>query len=110
MFLPWYPLQFDDGKYKLLSIGGAVPVGRPTEVERGWYFPPEAISSSKKNKLKLKPKPKIVSIPAAHTLDLWAFGVMMYQLLCGVPLSLYAPSPDRNANVASVKSWNEKAL
>ena len=87
-----------------------MPVGRPTEVERGWYFPPEAISSSKKKKLKLKPKPKIVSIPAAHTLDLWAFGVMMYQLLCGVPLSLYAPSPDRNANVASVKSWNEKAL
>lgn len=106
----FYPLQFDDGKYKLLSIGGAEPVGQPTEVERGWYFPPEAISSSKKNKLKLKPKPKIVSIPAAHTLDLWAFGVMMYQLLCGVPLSLYAPSPDRNANVASVKSWNEKAL
>ena len=87
-----------------------MPVGRPTEVERGWYFPPEAISSSKKNKLKLKPKPKIVSIPAAHTLDLWAFGVMMYQLLYGVPLSLYAPSPDRNANVARVKSWNEKAL
>ena len=87
-----------------------MPVGQPTEVERGWYFPPEAISSSKKNKLKLKPKPKIVSIPAAHTLDLWAFGVMMYQLLCGVPLSLYAPSPDRNANVKSVKSWNDKAL
>lgn len=88
-----------------------MPVGQPTEAERGWYFPPEAIaSSSKKNKLKLKFKPKIASIPAAHTLDLWAFGVMMYQLLCGVPLSLYAPSPDRNANVASVKSWNEKAL
>ena len=66
IFLPIH-VQFDDGKYKLLSIGGAVPVGRPTEVERGWYFPPEAISSSKKNKLKLKAKPKIVSIPAAHT-------------------------------------------
>ena len=86
-----------------------MPVGQPT-AERGWYFPPEAIASKKK-KLKLKQsKPKIVSIPAAHTLDLWAFGVMTYQLLCGIPLSLYAPSPDRNANVASVKSWNEKAL
>ena len=106
----FYALQFDDGKYKLLSIGGAVPVGNSSH-RRGYYFPPEAITSSKKNKLKLKQsKPKIVSIPAAHTLDLWAFGVMMYQLLCGVPLSLYAPSPNRNANIASVKSWNEKAL
>ena len=87
-----------------------MPVGNSSH-RRGYYFPPEAIASSKKNKLKLKQsKPKIISIPAAHTLDIWAFGVMMYQLLCGVPLSLYAPSPNRNANIARVKSWNEKVL
>jgi len=85
-------------------------VGHATDPDRGWYFPPEVVVTAKKNKLKLKPKPKLVSIAAAHTLDLWAFGAMMYQLLCGIPLSLYASSPDRNANVAGVKSWNEKAL
>ena len=47
----FYALQFDNGKYKLLSIGGAVPVGNSSH-RRGYYFPPEAIASSKKNKLK----------------------------------------------------------
>jgi len=102
--------QFDDGKYKLLSIGGAVHVGQATDPERGWYFPPEVVISTKKSKLKLKSKPRIVSIAAAPTLDMWSFGVLMYQLLCGVPLSMYARSSDRNANAANVRSWNEKTL
>ena len=102
--------QFDDGRYKLLSVGGSVPVGQATDPERGWYFPPEVVSSTKKGKLRLKSKPRIVSTAAAFTLDVWGFGVLMYQLLCGVPLSLYARSSDRNVNAASARAWNEKTL
>ena len=108
--LPTTTSQFNDGRYKLLSVGGSVPVGQATDPERGWYFPPEVVSSTKKGKLKLKSKPRIVSTAAAFTQDVWGFGVLMYHLLCGVPLSLYARSSDRNANATSARAWNEKAL
>ena len=88
-----------------------MPIGQSIDANRGFYFSPEIVSTkTKKLKLKLKFKPKLVSIEAAHTQDIWAFGVMMYQLLSGVPLPLYSRSVDRNANATRVNSWNEKAL
>ena len=77
-----------------------------------WLRAPVAdmVRLREKGKLRLKSKPRIVSTAAAFTLDVWGFGVLMYQLLCGVPLSLYARSSDRNVNAASARAWNEKTL
>ena len=104
-----FNFQFGDG-FKLLSVGSAVPIGEATNPRRGWYFPPEAVTSTKKNKLKLRSKTSVSSIAATTAIDTWAFGILLFELVLGASLPLYKRSVDRNSNAINVKKWNEKVL
>lgn len=79
--------------HSLLNPSTSYPLtGSPTDPKRGFYHPPEAVVvETKRAPLgKKEVVAKVVSIPAQPTHDIWAFGVVMYEAICGVPLSPYA--------------------
>lgn len=56
---------------------------------------------------------KVVSIQSQPSHDIWAFGVVMYEAICGVPLSPYACRGKRamSANeIARIGKWDESNL
>ena len=81
-------------RWKILGVAGSVARGEHTDPRRGFYIPPEAVNVDVKRSLFLrKPrKVEIVSIEAKPTFDIWAYGVMMYEIICGTTLSLYVAS------------------
>lgn len=102
-------------RWKLLGVGGSKSIGSPTDPKRGFYHPPEAVVvESKRAPLgKKETIAKVVSISARPTHDIWAFGVVMYEAICGVPLSPYAcrGKRDMSANeVAKIGRWDELSL
>ena len=102
-------------RWKLLGVGGSKAIGSPTDPKRGFYHPPEAlIVESRRAPLgKKELVAKVVSIKARPSHDIWAFGVLMYEAICGVPLSPYACRGKRlmNANeIAKVGRWDEASL
>ena len=102
-------------RWKLLGVGGSAPLGKPTDTSRGFYHPPESIvvenkrvSMSKKNF-----SANVVSIPAHSTYDIWAYGVVLYEALAGVPLGPYACRGKRamsSAEVCKIGLWDESSL
>lgn len=55
----------------------------------------------------------VVSIPARTTYDLWAYGVVLYEAVAGVPLSPYACRGKRamsSTEVGKVGQWDENSL
>ena len=102
-------------RWKLLGVGGSKAIGSPTDPKRGFYHPPEAVVvESRRAPLgKKELLAKVVSIKARPSHDIWAFGVLMYEAICGVPLSPYACRGKRamNANeIAKVGKWDEASL
>jgi serine/threonine protein kinase len=102
-------------RWKLLGVGGSKAIGSPTDPKRGFYHPPESVVVEAK-RLPLGKKEviaKVVSITSKPSHDIWAFGVLLYEAICGVPLSPYACRGKRamNANeVAKIGRWDEMSL
>jgi len=66
-------------RWKLLGVGGSVPIGQPTDPNRGFYHPPESIVLTNK-RIALGKKAVdacVLSIPADTTHDIWAYGVFL---------------------------------
>jgi serine/threonine protein kinase len=102
-------------RWKLLGVGGSKAIGSPTDPKRGFYHPPEAVVvESRRAPLgKKELVAKIVSIKARPSHDIWAFGVLMYEAICGVPLSPYSCRGKRPMNadeIAKVGRWDEASL
>jgi len=102
-------------RWKLLGVGGSVQLGRKTDVSRGFYHPPEAIVIENKRVPigKKSVSATIVSIPAATTYDIWAYGVVVYEAIAGVPLSPYACRGKRSmtgAEVSKIGCWDENSV
>jgi len=102
-------------RWKLLGVGGSKPIGSPSDPQRGFYHAPESVVvESKRAPLgKKEVVAKVVSIESKPSQDIWAFGVLMYEAICGMPLSPYACRGKRpmSANeISKVKNFNEESL
>lgn len=102
-------------RWKLLGVGGSVPLGRPTDPNRGFYHPPEAIMVENKRAPIAKKgfSASVVSIPAHTTYDIWAYGVVLYEAMAGVPLGPYACRGKRAMSateVCKIGLWDEASL
>ncbi len=104
-------------RWKMLGVGGSVPLGRPTDPSRGFYHPPEAIRLEQRkgsNPMGKKSyNASVVSVPAQPTYDIWAYGVVLYEGIAGLPLGPYAcrgKRPMSTAEVSKIGMWDENSL
>ncbi len=102
-------------RWKLLGVGGSVPIGEPTDPNRGFYHPPEAIVVENKRVSigKKNCTADIISVPAHPTYDIWAYGIVVYEAIAGIPLSPYACRGKRQmtmTEVYKIGSWDESSL
>lgn len=99
--------------WKLLGVGGCVPIGGVTDPKHGIYHSPEAIDvSTVEVDGQERKTAKVVSITASPAVDLWAFGHMVYEAVVGAPLSAYSHRGQRvkSANLAKIARWDESSL
>ena len=102
-------------RWKLLGVGGSIAMTNPTDPSRGFYHPPEAIVVENK-RLSMGKKSysaNIVSIPAHTTYDIWAYGVVVYEAIAGIPLGPYACRGKRamsSSEVCKIGLWDEGSL
>jgi hypothetical protein len=102
-------------RWKLLSVGGSVPIGKSTDPYRGFYHPPESILvEAKRSSLgKMDFASCVVSLSARPTHDIWAYGVLLYEAISGVPLSVYACRGKRamsSSEFAKIGQWDDRSL
>jgi ankyrin repeat protein len=102
-------------RWKLLGVGGSIPIGNDTDPERGFYHPPEAIYMENKRVPigKKHSVGQIISIPAEPTYDIWAFGVVVYESIAGIPLGPYACRGKRAmtpAEICKIGAWDEQSV
>ena len=104
-------------RWKMLGVGGSVPLGRPTDPSRGFYHPPESIRLEQRkgsNPMGKKSyNASVVSVPAQPTYDIWAYGVVLYEGIAGLPLGPYAcrgKRPMSTAEVSKIGMWDENSL
>merc|ERR1712238_47936 len=104
--------------------GGSIPLGRPTNPQRGFYHPPESIivdlrtggngGRSATNPMgKRSYNSSVISIPAHPTYDIWAYGVVLYEGIAGLPLGPYAcrgKRPMSSSEVAKIGLWDDNSL
>lgn len=102
-------------RWKLLGVGGSAAIGAPTDPTRGFYHPPESIEVDNKRvpigKRSFSAQP--VSIAAHPTYDIWAYGVVVYEALAGVPLAPYACRGKRAmtpAEIGKIGAWDEHSV
>ena len=102
-------------RWKLLGVGGSVPIGSATDPDRGFYHPPESIEIENK-RVPIGKKSFVahpVSIEAQPTYDIWAYGVVLYEAIAGLPLAPYACRGKRamtTSEVAKIGSWDDHSL
>lgn len=103
-------------RWKLLGVGGSVAIGHPTDKDRGFYHPPESIVVESNKRVPIGKKshsPTIISIPADPTYDIWAYGVIVYEAIAGVPLAPYACRGKRamsSSETSKIGMWDEKSV
>ncbi|GKY97418.1 hypothetical protein MPSEU_000700300 [Mayamaea pseudoterrestris] len=102
-------------RWKLLGVGGAIPVCGATDPSRGFYHPPEAIFVENKRTPigKRTVSAESVSITADPTYDIWAYGVVLYEAIAGAPLAPYACRGKRamtEAEIAKIGSWDDQSV
>ena len=52
-----------------------------------------------------------ISIAAQPQYDIWAFGLILYEVIKGKPLSMYAEKgPLQNPNMVKIGKWNDRSL
>jgi len=102
-------------RWKLLGVGGSVPIGAATDPKRGFYHPPESIFVENK-RVPIGKKAavgQVVSIEAEPTYDIWAYGVIVYESIAGLPLGPYACRGKRamtQAEVCKIGVWDEQSV
>ena len=99
--------------WKLLGVGGCVPIGGATDPKHGIYHCPEAIKVEEVVVDGQERKTaKVTSITASPAVDLWAFGHLIYESVVGAPLSAYSHRGQRvkSANLAKIARWDESSL
>jgi myosin-5 len=102
-------------RWKLLGVGGSVPIGGSTNPERGFYHPPESITVDNRRVVggKKSAEASVVSITAQVTYDIWAYGVIVYEAIAGVPLTPYACRGKRamtSLEVGKIGCWDEQSV
>jgi serine/threonine protein kinase/ankyrin repeat protein len=102
-------------RWKLLGVGGSVPIGKASNPNRGFYHPPESIVVENKRAAigKKSITAVVVSIPSRPTYDIWAYGVVFYEAVAGLPLSPYAcrgKRPMTSGEVAKIGLWDENSV
>ena len=102
-------------RWKLLGVGGSVPIGRATDPNRGFYHPPESVvvESKRVSIGKKTVEASVKSISAHPTYDIWAFGVVVYEAIAGAPLSPYACRGKRemtDVERAKIGLWDEASV
>ena len=102
-------------RWKLLGVGGSVAIGDPTDPNRGFYHPPEAIVVENKRAAigKKSVSACVVSITGQTTYDIWAYGVVLFEAIAGVPLSPYACRGKRamsTVEVGKIGLWDEASV
>lgn len=102
-------------RWKLLGVGGSTPVGSPTDPDRGFYHPPESIFVENRRVPigKKHSAGQVISIAADPTYDIWAYGVIVYESIAGVPLGPYACRGKRamtQAEVCKIGVWDEQSV
>jgi serine/threonine protein kinase len=104
-----------NSRWKLLGVGGSVPIGKQTDPYRDFYHPPEAIIVDNKRSAlgKKTVSADVISLPATPSYDIWAFGLVAYEVITGSPVSPYSCRGKRamtTNEIAKVGTWNEKKL
>lgn len=102
-------------RWKLLGVGGAVPIGRATDTSRGFYHPPESVVVENKRVSigKKTAEATVKAIAAQPSYDIWAYGVVVYEAIAGLPLTPYACRGKREmtlAEVAKIGTWDEMSV
>jgi ankyrin repeat protein len=102
-------------RWKLLGVGGSVPIGRATDPTRGFYHPPESVvvESKRVSIGKKTVEATVKSISAQPAYDIWAFGVVVYEAIAGAPLSPYACRGKRDMThleIAKIGLWDENSV
>jgi len=102
-------------RWKLLGVGGCVPIGMGTDPNRGFYHPPESILvEAKRSSLGKKDFSScVVSLSARPSYDIWAYGVLLYEAIAGVPLSAYACRGKRamsSSEIAKIGQWDDHSI
>lgn len=102
-------------RWKLLGVGGSVPIGGSTDPERGFYHPPESIYVENKRVPigKKHAAGQVISIRADPTYDVWAYGVIVYESIAGTPLGPYACRGKRamsQAEVCKIGAWDDNNM
>jgi hypothetical protein len=108
--------KFGD-RWKTLGIRGCVAIGQMTNPKRGCFHPPEAVSLETRN-VSLGDKnigATVMSIASDVTYDIWAYGVVVYEAICGLPLSPYrslrkAKRTLTTAELFKVGQWDDRSL
>lgn len=108
--------KFGD-RWKTLGVRGCVAIGQMTNPKRGFFHPPEAVSLETRN-VSLGDKnvgASVVSIASDVTYDIWAFGVVFYEAIAGLPLSPYrslhkAKRALTTAELFKVGQWDDRSL
>lgn len=108
--------KFGD-RWKILGISASKTIGSPTDPNRGFFHPPEAVVLETRN-VSLGEKnvgAAVVSINSAYSYDIWAFGTIIYEALAGLPLSPYrsaykAKRAMTTAELFKVGQWDDRSL
>ena len=108
--------KFGD-RWKTLGVRGCVAIGQMTNPKRGFFHPPEAVSLETRN-VSLGDKnvgASVVSVASDVTYDIWAYGVVFYEAVCGLPLSPYrslhkAKRALTTAELFKVGQWDYRSL
>ena len=105
-------------RWKLLGVGGSIPLGEYTDHSRGFYHPPEAVDFDRTLGMASRSRhsgASVISIRAGPTYDIWAYGVVLYEAIAGFPLSVYArrgqdEASGGGADLYKIAKWDEGAL
>lgn len=108
--------KFGD-RWKTLGVRECVAIGQMTNPKRGFFHPPEAVSLETRN-VSLGDKnvgASVVSVASDVTYDIWAYGVVFYEAICGLPLSPYrslhkAKRALTTAELFKVGQWDDRSL
>ncbi|KAL7552206.1 hypothetical protein ACHAWF_016273 [Thalassiosira exigua] len=104
-------------RWKTLGIRGSIDIGRMTDPKRGFFHPPEAVSLETRN-VSLGDKnvgASVVPLAGDVTYDAWAYGIVFYEAVAGLPLSPYrslhkAKRALTTAELFKVGQWDDRSL